>query len=357
MNLFQELPTGAQVAYSEAFDVARHADLHRSIASLNGSFQSKDIKGKTYWYFAYRDALDGKVRQIYVGPDSEKIEALKAKAAEPPKDGLVRQAGAALAHGCASVLPKHFRIIRQLSDARFFQAGGLVIGSHAYIALGNLLGVRWEESTHTLDIDFAHAGPRANISVALPADVDIDVHSAIESLEMGFLPSLGFSGNSLGTYVSDREPELRLDFLTPLRREEKAVECPNLKVALQPLKFLEFLIERPTQAVLLSEQGAIVVNVPDPARFALHKLIVTGERPMSERLKSHKDLVQAASVINYLLEQDHADHLREVYEDLDARGPGWRSRFNRGLERMTKLYPAVGEQFLAEVKEAARPTP
>lgn len=350
-TLFKELPVGAQVAYSEAFEASHHADLHRSVALLNGSFQSKEIKGKPYWYFAYRDAIDGRVRQIYVGPESGRVTALKARAAEAPKDGLARLANAAAAHGCATVVPKHFRIIRQLGDAGFFRAGGLVIGSHAFVALGNLLGVTWGQSTHTQDIDFAHAGPRSNISVALPADVDIDVRTAIQSLEMGFLPSLGFSGGALGTYVSQDEPDLRLDFLTPMGRDDKIVEAPNLKVALQPLKFLEFLIEQPTQAALLSDQGAIVVNVPDPARFALHKMIVAGERPMSERLKANKDLSQAAAVIACLLDHGQADHLREVLDDLESRGPGWRSRFNKSLERIGMLYPEIAEQFVSEVKE------
>ncbi|NZA24936.1 hypothetical protein H0E84_00915 [Luteimonas sp. SJ-92] len=347
-SLYRELPVGAQVAYSEVYEAARHADLHRSVASLTGSFQSKTIKGRRYWYFAYRDALDGKVRQIYVGPESGQLEALKSRAAESPETGISRMSAAALAHGCAGIARKHFRIIRQIGDAGFFQAGGLLVGSHAFVALGNLFGVDWLQSTHTLDIDFAHAG-RGNIAVALPADVDVDVRSAIESLEMGFLPSLGFGGTPSGSYVSSMEPDLRLDFLTTYGRDGSVASAPNLKVSLQPLKFLDFLIEQPAQTALLSDQGAVVVNVPDPARFALHKMIVAGERPVGERLKANKDLGQAAAVIECMLDQGDADRLQEMLDEIETRGPGWRSRFGKGMKRLAAQQPGISGRFSAEV--------
>jgi hypothetical protein len=354
-SLYSELTAGAQTAYSEAYEATRHAELHRSVASLSGSFQAKSIKGKQYWYFAYRDAFDGRVRQIYVGPHSEDIEALKAKAAQQPDGGVSRIAAAALAHGCASITPKHFRIIRQIGDAGFFRAGGLLIGSHAFVALGNMLGVKWESSTHTLDIDFAHGG--RNISVALPADVDADVRSAIKSLQLGFLPSLSFGGDPSGTYVNPNEPDLRLDFLTPRGRDDAVVELPQLNVALQPLKFLELLIEQPAQAVLLADQGGLIVNVPDPARFALHKLIVAVERPASERVKANKDLSQAAAVIECMLDQGYADTLQELTSEVTDRGPGWRTRLERALTRLAARHPEIAERYTAEVRERSAPRP
>jgi len=85
----------------------------------------------------------------------------------------------AITAGCAPVAPKHFRIIKRLSEYGFFPAGGILIGTHAFLAMGNMLGVRWHDGAATLDVDFAHAGH--NISVALPADLKIDVHGALES--------------------------------------------------------------------------------------------------------------------------------------------------------------------------------
>lgn len=342
-TLYSELPAGAQAAYSEAYEATRHAELHRSVASLTGTFQTKSVKGKRYWYFAYRDALDGRVRQIYVGPDSDDIEALKARTSQPPDTGVARIAAAALAHGCGGVTPKHFRIIRQIGDAGFFRAGGMLIGSHAFVALGNMLGVRWASSTQTQDIDFAHGG--RNISVALPANLEIDVRTAIESLQMGLLPSLGLSGNPSGSYVNPSEPDLRLDFLTTRGRSDEPVEIPSLNISLQPLKFLELLLEQPAQAALLADQGAVVVNVPDPARFALHKMIVAVERTTSERAKAIKDLNQAAAVIECMLDQGYSDALREQTTDILGRGTGWRSRLVTALTRLKARHPELAERF------------
>jgi hypothetical protein len=46
----------------------------------------------------------------------------------------------------------------------------------------------------------------------------------------------------------------------------------------------------------------VLVNVPDPAQLALHKLIDFGERTGSYRAKASKDLSQSASLLSYLWE-------------------------------------------------------
>ena len=60
-------------------------------------------------------------------------------------------------------------MIKRLADYGFFRAGGLLIGTHPFIGIGNVLGVRWADSQRTQDVDFAHAG--RNVSIALPADL------------------------------------------------------------------------------------------------------------------------------------------------------------------------------------------
>ena len=52
-----------------------------------------------------------------------------------------------------------------------------------------------------------------------------------------------------------------------------------------PLRFLDYLIEHPAQAVLLTGSG-LLVHVPDPARFAFHKLWIAKRRPVSEQAKA-----------------------------------------------------------------------
>jgi hypothetical protein len=73
--------------------------------------------------------------------------------------------------------------------------------------------------------------------------------------------------------------------------------------------------------------GACAVNLPSPERFAIDKLIVHGERPVRERTKATKDLLQAAAIIVWCLENGRAAELSAAWEDAVAPGSrGWRGR-------------------------------
>ncbi|MBI5438228.1 MAG: nucleotidyltransferase domain-containing protein [Nitrosomonadales bacterium] len=335
-DLYHDLSPSAQAAYAELFDVVRAHDLRRSVSDLNGSFASKGVKGRKYWYFQFRD-IGGGVRQIYVGPDSAGLQALIAKIGSKPAQGVMPLAKAAVALGCARVIPAHFRIIRRLSEYGFFSAGGVLVGTHAFLAMGNMLGVSWNDSTGTQDVDFAHPG--RNISIALPSAIKIDVHAAIESLAMGLLPITSFAGNAGATYINPSRPDLRVDFLTMRHRGGNApVVIPNLNIALQPLKFMEFSMEHPVQMVIFCDEGAVTVNAPLPARYALHKLIVWGERSKAFRTKTNKDLRQAAALISYFAHHQPGE-LVQAWQDMVVRGKGWEKRVRDGVRALTLTYP------------------
>ena len=334
-----ELPLSAQTAYAELAEQTRAFELSGALAGLVGSFHKLTRKGRDYWYFAYRD-LAQKVRMVYIGPDAERVRALveRFKAARG-KNPLAPQAQAAPALGCSAAVPKHFRIVKRLADHGFFRAGGILIGTHAFIALGNMLGVRWSDGASTLDVDFAHAG--RNVSVALPADLHIDVHKALASLEMGLLPMTQFDGTSGSRYRNPKDQELRLDFVTSPTRSAKPVIMKDLNIALDPLKFMEFSLEDTTQGCVIGRAGACTVNLPAPERYAVHKLIVCGERPVSERAKARKDLLQAASLADYFLRNKQAKVFNAAWRDALARGRGWRTRALAGRKALLLVAPDV----------------
>jgi hypothetical protein len=339
MRLYEELSSVAQTAYAQLLDVALVTEHMRTVADLSGSFASKSIKGHKYWYYQYSEP-SGNLRQIFVGPDNDAVRSLiAAKNLPSASEGMIPLAGSAVALGCADVMPKHLRVIRRLSEYGFFRAGGVLIGTHAFLAYGNMLGLHWGDSSQTQDIDFAHAGK--NVALALPANVEVQTHEAIESLQMGLLPIAGLQGKAGATYLAPRDPGFRLDFLTTLHRGgEEKYEHPQLHVTLQPLKFMEYSLIQVQQAVLFNADGAVVVNIPHPARFALHKLIVYGEREGTFAAKSGKDLAQAASLLQYF--RNHRTwEINEAYEDLVSRGKGWRMRFERGLTAIDKTYPEL----------------
>lgn len=345
MSLYRELPAAAQTAYAELYELSQVSEASRSPAFVTGKVAWKTVKGSRYAYWAFKE-LDGRKREYYLGPAGPAIDAIeRAREAGAPALGAVaRQAAAALAHGCVATPPKHFRVVKRLSEYQFFRTGGLLVGTQAFLALGNQLGVAWAEGTRTLDLDLAHAGPGGNVSVALPGDLQVNAHNALVSLEHGFLPALGGTKGISSLYVSERDPQLRVDFLTVSRRKgHDDVRMPELGVTLSPLRFLDYLIERPGQGVLLDRADACLVNLPDPARYGMHKLIVAYERG-SRHPKHKKDIGQALALIDWHLERaPHA--LSDAWADLSARGAGWVKRARATLALAPKAHASLVSQF------------
>ena len=337
--LHTPLSTAAQTAYA-ALRSASLLEGVRSVASLPGSFSKKTIKGRDYWYYQMPD-LTGKQKQIFLGLASEELTELidTHRRGDESNTHLRQLTRQAIAAACPAIVPAHAKIIERLADAGFFQAGGILVGTHVYMAYQNYLGVRWQSAAQTLDLDFAHAG--RNVSIAIPSDVTMDMGSEIEALKMGFVPV-----RSLSTYVKSDERDLQIDFVTSMHRGgDTPVLIKALNVTMQPLKFMEFSMEAPIQVTLLAQRGPITVNAPPPEKYALHKLLVYGERPQNMRIKASKDLEQAASLIEYLAEYD-AELLTETWADLLSRGPGWRSRALDGLQALQQRFPDIDTSAL-----------
>jgi hypothetical protein len=340
MPRFSEFSLTAQTAYAQLFEAASALGLERDVSHLRGSFSRKTVKGRRYWYFQFR-GITGKGHQLYVGPDSEATRALIERHKEGPPDvALQPLAGSAEALGLEPIHPRHLRVLRRLDEHGFFRAGGVLVGTHAFLAHGSMLGVRWGAPPRTEDLDLAHAG--RNISIALPANVEVDTHAAIESLAMGLVPTTTLSGGAGPSYINPAEPAFRIDFLTTLHRgREEPYEHPALHATLQPLKFLEYLLVDTTQAVLFCARGCVVANIPSPARYALHKLLVQGERTSALKTKSAKDLHQAACLLELLRGEDSAG-VEVAWSDLLQRGPGWRKRAKEGLDAIERVAPELG---------------
>ena len=353
--LYTEQTLSSQTAYAQLLDAALGAERVRGFSDLQGSFNEKTVKGRKYWYFQFTEP-SGKLHQLYVGPDSEPVQRLVAlKAAPSAANALAPLARSAVALGCAPVLPRHYRVIRRLADYGFFKAGGVLIGTHAFLAFGNSLGVRWGDASRTQDIDFAHAGKR--LSLLLPGTIEVNTDEAIASLEMGFLPVSGLSGKTGGAYLIPSEPDFRLDFLTPLHRGGATpYKHPQLHVTLQPLPFMAFSLEGVEQSVLFASEGAVLVNVPSPERYALHKLVVYGERSGTFRVKSAKDLMQAACLLNVLWDY-RRDALDEALADILTRGKSWRARLAQGAAALHKAWPDLpaGLHLVKTTSAWARP--
>lgn len=197
----------------------------------------------------------------------------------------------------------------------------------------------------TLDVDFAHAGK--NVSLALPANTRSNAHGALESLEMGLLPITQFNGIAGTQYRNPDDMELRLDFVTSrVRNPGQSVVMPDLNLALEPLKFMEYSLQGTTQGCVLGRDGACMVNLPAPERYAAHKLIVYGERPVSQRAKAGKDILQAACLVEYFLATGRQAEFNAAWRDALSRGKGWQARIRQGQKALLRAAPDLTDEAL-----------
>lgn len=308
-----------QTAYAELVEQLVAAEAQRAIGHSRGAFVVKVLKGQEYVYFQH--ALPGGIVQTYVGRRTSALDAVVARFREgrelaaSERLRTTRLAALLRSGGAMAIDGPSARVLEALAGAAVFRLGGVLVGTHAFIALGNMLGVRWRGGgVRTEDIDIAG---ETTLAIAVPA-LAADVPKVLDSLEMGFFPVPGLSPRQPSTSFKVRGRALRVDVLTPQRgRRTGPVPIPRFHTAAQQLPHLDYLIEDPQPGALPAGSG-ILVNVPPPARFALHKLAVARSRPPTQQAKSGKDLDQAAQLIAVLAE-DRPGDLALAWEALATR--------------------------------------
>ncbi len=328
------LPASVATLYAELLELAL---LHERVVGVEGQLPGgivgKSIRGRRYLYWQVRKG--DQVVQRYLGPDSVELRrmldgiAKKRVESAGQRATMGRLAGMLIRGGALREHAEVAAVLALLADLGLFRRGAVVVGTQAFRTYGGMLGVRLPSaSLRTQDIDVAH---RIDVAVAAAPEGAPDVEGSLARL--GFLAVPGLDPREASTSFKVRGGELRLDFVTPsLRRAADApVTVPGLGVAAWPLRFLDYLIEEPVPALVLAARP-ILVRVPRPGRFALHKLFTASERPASEQTKATKDRAQAAALIA-VLAGDRPDDLGEALAALDPR-PTARRRVVRELDRL-----------------------
>lgn len=308
------LPETVLTLYAELLDQLRTAELQ-----AGGSFVSKQIRGATYWYF--QTVEGGRKRQRYVGRESpevlEKIQRASESRQAASADELRRRELVAMlaAGGMHRESAAISAVLKMLDNAGVFRSGGVLVGTQAFSCYANMLGVRFEaQSVRTADIDVGHDPA---VLLAWSGDTTSNVLDELRRVEP-FFAVPGFDSREPSTSFKVRGRDLRVDFLAPASRSQtRPVLLPQLNIAAQPLAGLDYLLDDPIAAAVVGGNG-ILVNVPQPARFALHKLWVSRQRPASEQAKARKDLRQAEQLIE-VLKDDRPHDLRVAIAALKHR--------------------------------------
>jgi len=323
------LSRSAVVAYQDLLRL--HLD--EQAARLMGSIEERHRNGRVYLYERFRIGTDMVSR--YLGEDKPELrarlkqaETLKAQS-EGRRQRMSQLARTLRAEGLLMTDRETGSLLLAFSRAGVFRLGGTLVGTSAYGLYQGELGVRMdaEELAQTGDIDIASF---ERLSVALGDRVDESPADILNVLK--FDPVPGINDRQVWRWRQSHG-EAMVEFLTPAFGEESVKPLPALGVSAQALNYLNFLLAEPIHAVALYRSG-VLVQVPRPERFAIHKLIVADRRQGGpDQLKARKDRAQAAFLVA-VLAQDRPDDLAEAYEDALARGPRWRERIGASLKRM-----------------------
>ena len=346
----ERLPLETQTLYAELLEHLIGMQAQRSIGGLTGSFTEKTIKGEPYLYWQSSQP-GGRTKQFYVGrrtPELQRtLQRLQRRQTEMAPDlERVQRLCSQLRVGGANVADHpSARVVQALAESGLFDAGAVLVGTHAFAVLGNLLGIRWVSgSFRTQDVDLATARD-ADIDIAVP-DVRTDVPSVLESLEMGFSPVPPLDPKHAATSFKVRGQSLRVDLLSPQRgRSDDPIFIRRFNAAAQPLPYLDYVMAKPEKALLLGS-SAVLVNVPTPARFAFHKLLVAPLRPAAFQAKAEKDVMQAGQVLEALVETRPGD-LRPAWDALRGTSKRQESAAARGLGLFKRRRPELYGQVMA----------
>ena len=269
------------------------------------SYSKKKISGKTYWYSEL--AVGGEKKEKSLGVDSEELRAQikeRRTLVEQAKDEVKSRqqlVGMLIKGGAASPTGTEARVLEVLEGAGVFLAGGVLVGSHAFSVYGNMLGVKWPtQIMKTQDMDVAGT---QRIPVAAKRS-DKTISDALQETGMVFFEVPALHPKNPSTANKIRGQEFSVDIITPMfgATSSRPVYLKNLKTFAEPLRFLDYLLEDTIPAVVVAKAG-ILINVPNPSRFVLHKLVVSVRRLAHEHNKAVKDRMQAQLLLDVLLDE------------------------------------------------------
>lgn len=326
------LPLSVQNTYQDL--VAAH--LQRMVADIPGTPFRREVGGRGYWYVTQR--IGDRVSQRYLGPDSEDLREriALAKGVREEEKAFRARCSIMVAQLRATGLPRldqaTGKVLNALARVGVFRLGGTLVGTHAFRLYAAELGTLFPGSLSvTDDIDIAQF---ENLKLVIDDHADPSLPDTFRELALSPVPSI--DPKSRTTRWRMPGGGTMVEFLTPRMVEKQGiVKLDTLGVWAQGLHFLNFLIADPTPAVALYREG-VLVQIPKPERYAVHKLIVAQRRTGPHRAKSRKDLDQAEALIQVLAEH-HPYAILDAFETARSKGPAWDEAIGRSLRQRPKV--------------------
>ncbi len=321
-------PLSLQTTYQDLVEAHRT----RAIDEIAGKPILKEQGARGFWYDRRR--IGDRVVDRYIGPDTIELRNRleSARRTAESRAAFTRRASSLVAQLRAGGLPALDRttgkVLNALAKVGTFRLGGTLVGTHAFRLYAAELGVGLAPTLGvTEDVDIASFEA---LSLALGDRVEPSLQQTFRDLALE--PVAGFDPRSKPTRWRMPGGGISIDFLAPrMQDRQDTVLLAALGVHARALSYLNYLISEPIQAVALYREG-VPIQVPRPERFAIHKLIVSGERRGTDAAKARKDAAQAAWLIE-ILSEDRPGELADALQDARDRGPKWREALERTLEK------------------------
>lgn len=330
--LYRKHDAASQAKYQEIRQLARSQA--RVLSGTPGTLKQRTQSGKQYWVREYI-RVDGKKDDEYFGPasavDSKTLAGFRSEI-ELAK-ALAAGSGQLRLFGYQRIDRKPAAVLEVLHNRRLFAAGLTLVGSHAYGALLNELGLI-APGYKTQDIDLARAQP---LAIALPAGSSLK--SLLAETGLHFVPVPGMpSHKASASFKLPGAETLAVDLLVPGKKAGELVAVEELGAYAQAIPLLDFLIAEPAPSIALSPNQVIPIQVPSPERFLLHKLFSSQSRA-GDRDKIRKDLQQAA-VLAAAVEDETPGSLIDAFRGMPAQG---KPRAKRGALAASRLLDSHAE--------------
>lgn len=292
------------------------------------SVQTKTVKGRKYLYV--QEKLGTAFRHRGLGPQGDpaaerEAVALReagARARERRKlVTLIKSAGVSAPGGDLA------RILEAISAAGLFGKGVVLIGTDAYQIYPRVVGAfLGSAALTTRDIDLAVA----TLAISHEASL-LDI---LRQADVSFRAAPGLRAKDAPKRFRAGSG-FEVELVTPVRtrRDKDPSLVPGLAAGTTPLQFLNFLIADALETVALIGSG-IPVTVPQPARYAVHKLIIAQatDRPPQKRIK---DLAQARELME-ALRLSNPWALDDAFSTARATGAKWRVAINRSMKEIER---------------------
>src|SRR5210317_1134024 len=216
--MIERLPNSLTVQYSELMQNCVQPVSDGS----NLSFKSKKINGKRYWYLYI--SIGKTRREHYLGEEStellDRIENEKTLWQSNVDDRVLRTrlVNMLIGGGMSALSKDEGKILALLERNGVFLAGAALVGTLAFRAYSNMLGVAWQSDAGTQDVDIAMDN-RYLLAIPRPK-TPVNLRQLILDSGMGFIEVPTLNPKQPSTSFRIRNRDFRVDVLAPMRGRE-----------------------------------------------------------------------------------------------------------------------------------------